>query len=99
MTRVVIGDMDLARVVGGGRIWNGVDKGVAAVYPAWKDKGCPSRASYVGWTIGTVLGAASWATWSRFGPKGQAVLGPINGLIGTGLVSNYMDNCDKQKKG
>ena len=98
MTSVAIGDIDLARVVGGGRIWNAVDNAVAKVYPSWKSKTCPSRASYVGWTIGTVLGGASWATWSTFGPVGQAVLGPVNGLIDTALVSNYMDNCDKQTK-
>jgi hypothetical protein len=70
---------------------------IAKVAPSWKDKSCTSRAQWVGWGVGTALGAASWATWPAFGPAGQAVLGPINGLAGTYTVSKYIDNCEKQK--
>lgn len=90
-------DDELLRNVTGAGAWDKVDKGISKVSPSWQSKSCPSRGAWVGWGLGTALGAASWATWSYTGPAGQAVLGPINGLIGTAAVASYMDNCEKQK--
>jgi len=89
---------ELATVIGAG-MWDKVDNGISKMSPTWKDKSCTSRATWVGWGVGTALGAASWATWPVLGPMGQAVLGPINGLAGTYAVSQYIDNCEKQKGG
>jgi hypothetical protein len=93
-TQLTIDDLDL---VTGAGVWNSVDKGISHVSPTWNDKACSSRASWVGWGVGTALGAGAWATWAYTGPAGQAVLGPINGLIGTYAVSSYIDNCESQK--
>ena len=93
-----LADEDLTAVTGAGA-WDRVDNGISKVSPSWKSKSCPSRGAWVGWGLGTALGAASWATWSYTGPVGQAVLGPINGLIGTAAVASYMDNCERQRSG
>ena len=92
-----LSDHELACVSGAG-VWDSLDRGISRVSPSWQDKSCTSRAAWVGWGTGTALGAAAWATWPYFGPAGQAVLGPINGLIGTAVVTNYIDNCDRQKR-
>jgi hypothetical protein len=89
---------ELACVTGGGA-WDAVDNGISKAVPNWQDKSCHSRSQWVGWGVGTGLGAAQWATWPYLGPAGQAVLGPVNGLIGTYAVSSYIENCERQKAG
>ncbi len=90
-----IDDAELSAVTGANG-WDALDKGVGSVYPGWNKTSCPARANYVGWTLGTGLGAAQWSTWKKFGPKGQAILGPINGLITTAAASSYENNCEQK---